>query len=208
MLMRWFLRSLAVVALLWAIFVASPYVALYNLAKAAEARDLAAIEERVDFVALRRSLARQIAASYARVVGGERAQGATAQIGAAAGVATLDPLIADYVSAGAVMRLVRDGWPALLDREATSGGSARNGLAVLEPAAFMSGERLRQLWELSEWRGFTSFHINAVQPGSTERLQLQFRLSGLSWRLSGIELPEDLKQRLAQELAARQSASR
>jgi hypothetical protein len=70
--MRWFLRSLAALALLWAIFVASPYVALYDLARAAQARDLAAIEKRVDFAGLRRSLARQIAASYAKAVGGER----------------------------------------------------------------------------------------------------------------------------------------
>ena len=66
--MRWFRRSLVALALLWAVYLQSPYVALYNLAKALEARDVALIEERVDFPALRLSLARQIAAAYARTV--------------------------------------------------------------------------------------------------------------------------------------------
>ena len=205
--MRWFLRSLAALALLWALFVASPYVALYDLARAAQARDLAAIEKRVDFAGLRRSLARQIAASYAKAVGGERGPGATAQLGAAAGAAMLDPLIADYVSPDAVARLVREGWPAVLETEAAAAG-AGGPLALVDPSAFPSGEKLRQLWSLSEWRGFTSFHLGVPQPGVAEPFQLQFRLSGFTWRLSGIELPEPLKERLVREIVARQSASR
>ena len=66
--MRWFLRSLVALALLWAVYLLSPYVALYNLAKAVEARDVALIGERVDFPALRLSLARQVAAAYAKAV--------------------------------------------------------------------------------------------------------------------------------------------
>src|SRR3954467_9289877 len=66
--MRWFIRSLVALALLWAVYLLSPYVALYNLAKALEARDVPVIEEGVDFPALSLSLARQIAAAYAKAV--------------------------------------------------------------------------------------------------------------------------------------------
>ena len=57
--MRWFVRTLVALFLAWAVYLVSPYVALYGLARAVEARDMALLEERVDFPALRLSLARR-----------------------------------------------------------------------------------------------------------------------------------------------------
>ena len=62
--MRWTLRISFLLFLAWAIFMVSPFVALYDLSKAIEARDMDRITERVNFNALRVSLARQILGEY------------------------------------------------------------------------------------------------------------------------------------------------
>src|SRR5215207_5998188 len=117
--MRWFLRSLVALALLWAVYLLSPYVALYNLAKALEARDVALIEERVDFPALRLSLARQIAAAYARTVAPPKdGKSPTSGIGSGAGAAFIEPLLEPYVSPQAIVELMRGGWRGLLRQDA------------------------------------------------------------------------------------------
>src|SRR5436190_1372633 len=118
--MRWFIRSLVALALLWAVYLLSPYVALYNLAKALEARDV----------------------------------------------------------------------------------------ALIEAGSFLTTANLRRLWSLTEWRGFRVFLVRLPQDGTEEPLQLQFRLAGLTWRLSGLDLPQELKDRLVRDLAARQSAGK
>src|SRR5215216_7114944 len=106
--MRWFVRSLAALALLWATYLLSPYVALYNLAKAIEARDVPLIEERVDFPALRLSLARQIAAAYAKAIAPPKdGKSPTSGVATAAGTAFVEPLLEPYVSPQAIVELMR-----------------------------------------------------------------------------------------------------
>jgi hypothetical protein len=82
------------------------------------------------------------------------------------------------------------------------------GAELLEGGSFLTTANLRRLWSLTEWRGFRVFLVRLPQDGTDEPLQLQFRLAGLTWRLSGLELPQELRDRLVRELAARQSAGR
>ena len=206
--MRWFVRTLVALFLAWAVYLVSPYVALYGLARAVEARDMALLQERVDFPALRLSLARQISAAYAKALGGAKGDGGASPIGAAAGAALVEPLLEPYVTPDAVLRLMREGWPGLGGGAGFSGG-ARSGardFGLFDPAAFLTAKNLGRLWDATEWRGFTTFLLKLPQGGSAEPLQLQFRLAHATWRLSGIELPQDLKDRLVRELAARQTA--
>ena len=51
--MRWVMRSLVALVVAWALFLMSPYVAFYRLAKAVEAKDVAVLTERVNFRAVR-----------------------------------------------------------------------------------------------------------------------------------------------------------
>ncbi|HEX8168687.1 MAG TPA: DUF2939 domain-containing protein [Beijerinckiaceae bacterium] len=209
--MRWFVRTLVALILAWAVYLVSPYVALYGLARAVEARDMALIGERVDFPALRLSLARQISAAYAKALGGGRREGdaPASSIGVAAGAALLEPLLEPYVSPEAVLRLMREGWPGL-GRDGAPGaggpGSGAPDLGLFDPAAFLTARNLGRLWDATEWRGFATFLVRLPQgTASKEPLQLQFRLASLTWRLSGIELPADLRDRLVRDLAARQT---
>jgi hypothetical protein len=58
--MRWALWITFALVILLAVYIASPLIALQSIASAVEARDAAALTERIEFPALRRSLTRQI----------------------------------------------------------------------------------------------------------------------------------------------------
>src|SRR3954454_18764324 len=147
--MRWFIRSLVALALLWAVYLLSPYVALYNLAKALEARDVALIEEGVDFPALRLSLARQIAAAYAKAVAPPKdGKSPTSGLGSGAGAAFIEPLLEPYVSPQAIVELMRGGWRGLLSQDGRSEKPA--GAELLEAGSFLTTANLRRLWSLTE----------------------------------------------------------
>ena len=174
--MRWFRRSLVALALLWAVYLLSPYVALYNLAKALEARDVALIVERVDFPALRLSLARQIAAAYTKAVAPPKdGKSPTSGLGSGAGAAFIEPLLEPYVSPQAIVELMRGGWRGLLRQDAAPVEKSA-GAELLEAGSFLTTANLRRLWSLTEWRGFRVFLVRLPQDGTDEPLQLQFRL--------------------------------
>ena len=62
--MRWTVRIAALLFVLWAFYVVSPYVAAWRLAAAVQARDLESIRARVNVRAVQTSLARQIVAVH------------------------------------------------------------------------------------------------------------------------------------------------
>jgi hypothetical protein len=208
--MRWIIRIFILLFLVWGVYAASPYAALYSLAKAVEAKDVAALNERVNFQAVRLSLSKQIVSAYLRLTGKgkETSSSPFGQVAASAGASIIDPVIEPLVSAEAMIDLLENGWPAEL------GGAARmrkrdgpQGLGF-DPARFVSLQGAARLFMASETRGFRAVLFTIPFDGPPEeRIKLQFRLSGLSWRLVGIELPEAVKARLVQELAKRNASS-
>ena len=67
--MRWAVWISFFLGLLLGIYFASPFLALQRIATAVETRDAVALTERVDFPALRRSLTKQIVATYLKLTG-------------------------------------------------------------------------------------------------------------------------------------------
>lgn len=207
--MRWILRSLAALALLWGVYVVSPYVALYRLAKSVEAKDLGAINERVNFQAVRQSLSKQIVAAYMRATGkgGQDASASPspfAGMAAGAGASFIDPLIAPLITGEALINVLENGWPVELGGPAARSPGAAAGVGAsfsLDPTRFLTADGAKQLFMASESRGFRMvlFAVPFDQPLG-ERIKLQFRLSNMTWRLAGIELPEGIRTRLVQEL--------
>jgi hypothetical protein len=193
--MRWTLRISFILLLAWAIFMVSPFVALYSMAKAVRARDLARIEERVNFQALRLSISRQLVTDYLIAVGrGKELEGFNRQVAAEVGASLADPLVAELVTPQAVLDLLDDGWPQGV---ATGDGAA--------PAAIsfdLDGlKKALTLFVRSESRGFRNIYIPFPPDASVqERFRLHLRLSGTTWRLTGVELPARLRQELVRKL--------
>ena len=185
--MRWFIRFFVVLTLAWLVFAASPYYALYDFARAVEAGDLATIRSRVNFSAVRISLSKQLVTAYLVATGRESELKASNKgLVAAAGGTLVDPLLAQYVTPGAGITL-------------PGAASADGGLAP---------KSLRAAWSLflgSESRGFRVIVFPVPPEKSPEdQFRLQFRLSGLTWRLVGVEMPQPVQQRLIQEMLRRE----
>src|SRR3954466_10884609 len=109
--MRWVMRSLVALVVAWALFLMSPYVAFYRLAKAVEAKDVAVLTERVNFRAVRISLSRQIASACAKVTGivNTQAGSPVGQVAVSAGTAVVDSLIAPYATPEAIIDFLTRG---------------------------------------------------------------------------------------------------
>ena len=211
--MRWLLRSLVVLAFAWVVFILSPYVAFHRLAKAVQAKDIAAITERVNFSAVRISLSRQIASAYAKATGGGKQESSpVGQVAVSAGTAVIDPLIAPYMTPEAIIDLLTRGAPDTPPKGAPD--TVPKGVPDAAPPSSLGGglqlfdlslDRFKELFFASESRGFRGFAV-ALPPGQPpeERFRLIFRLTGPSrgftWRLVGLELPARLRDRLVQQL--------
>ncbi|MGO4704538.1 DUF2939 domain-containing protein [Microvirga sp. 2MCAF38] len=191
--MRWTLRIGLLLIVAWVIFAISPYVALYRLSKAVEERNVAEIAERINFRTLRGSLTKQIVGDYLLQADGKEMTGINRQIAAEATATVADPIIAQILTPDVVVDLLDDGWPQQLLRE-----------NALSSHFDLSPNSLRKAWNFfvsSELRGFRIIYFSL--PADAEpanRYRLQMRLSGLRWRLSGIDLPQALRQRLLDKL--------
>jgi hypothetical protein len=191
-MMRWLLRIMAAVALVWTVFSASPYAALYDLARAVDRRDEAAIEARVNIRALRESVARQIIAAYLGSPAGRDVDPAYRQLAADAATAFAEPILDRLLPPRGLIDLLDDGWP---QQVVPAAPAAAGGLRL---------RSLSQAWGLyrkSESRGFRTM-LFAFPPDAPaeRRFRLRLRLTNWSWRLADIELPAALLGQLAQEL--------
>ncbi|CAB3667182.1 DUF2939 domain-containing protein [Paraburkholderia rhynchosiae] len=85
---------------------ASPYIALNNLKRAADARDAQTVNQYVDFPALRESLKQQVAGLLTRRLGSHGNGNPLAAIGAMIGVALIGPLVDAYATPDGVAALL------------------------------------------------------------------------------------------------------
>lgn len=193
--MRWVIRIVIALILVWAVYFISPFVSLYGLAKAIETRDVAAIEERVNFRAVRISVARQLIPAYLIATGREgelKGSRGDAMVGIGASIA--DPLIAQYLSPASLAGFLSDPRSGFVSGQSgTASGDAGLGMTSFHDAW--------RLFATSQTRGFRviSFALPVDKPAD-EQFRLRMRISGLGWRLVGLDLPKPVLQRLVQEL--------
>ena len=181
-----------VVVLLGLGLFAWPFLGIYDLARAAQSGDIERIEQRVDFARLGRSLSGQITQTYARLAGIPAGPGSLIA-GVASAVA--DPIVARILTRVALAELVQNGWPksSLGDPPAELPKPNWNALGDVWP-----------LYANSEY-GLGEFRIRLpVTAPRDKQFRLQLGLSGLTWKLSGIDLPAELQERIARELIKQQ----
>jgi hypothetical protein len=199
--MRWFIRLFVVLTVAWLVFMASPYYALYDFARAVEAGDTEAIKARVNFSAVRVSLSKQLVTAYLVATGREsELKSSNKGLVAAAGSTLVDPLLAQYVTPEALA----DFLAGRRGIEGSPSAGAGSGLAD----AGLTPKSLNAAWSLflaAESRGFRAM-LFPVPPDRQpeEQFRLQFRLTGLTWRLVGVEMPQAIQKRLVQEMLRRE----
>jgi hypothetical protein len=187
--MRKVIATIAVLGLMWIGYVAWPLYDLYVLARAFETRDVATVVRHVYFDSVRRSLADQIVAAYLRRAGvqlGPLAQGA---VGSALGIA--DPVLSKVMSPEALSEFLSTGWPVAVAPDVPAGTLG------------ISSKTLGNAWQVfaaSEY-GIGRFYVALPQSlPPPQRLGLAFRLLQWRWQLTGITLPENIQNLLADAL--------
>jgi len=190
--MRKILVAIGVVVLLFLGWSAWPFIGLYDLARAAQSGDVAKIEQRVDFASLGRSLSGQIVQAYARLAGLPAERGSLVA-GLASAVA--DPIVARLLTRVALAELVQNGWP-----QSTLGDPPPD----LQRPNWNALGTAWQLYGNSEY-GIGEFRVRLPVSAPRQRqFRIRLALRGLTWKLSGIDLPQDLQERIASELIKQQ----
>jgi len=194
------LISAALIAV-WLAYAASPFFAVYDLLRVVQERNLVELPARVDFPAVRRSLTTQIVRTYVRITGKTGQSGSIVeQFAVSVGASLADPIVAKLISPETFLELLRNGGPS----DVLSGDAASVDFSGDAPSVDdLSSEALESLWRVyaNSELGIARFFLNVpVDKPRQESFQLQFCLKGWTWRLCGVELPELLQLRLAQEV--------
>jgi hypothetical protein len=184
--MRKTILTIVILALIWIGYLAWPLYDLFQLARAIERRDIAAVTQQVDFHRVRQSFTQQIVEAYLRRTGaraGPLVQGAAFTIA--------DPIVAKFISPEALAELLRVGWPvgALPERPRDTVG--------------ISIDTMGTVWDIfagSDY-GVGRFEVNVPATFPLERaLGLGFRLTHWRWRLTSVRLPEPIRMLLVDEI--------
>jgi hypothetical protein len=191
--MRWTIRSIIVLLVLALAYAAWPFWAAYDFVTALGNRDAAGIERRVNFPAVRYSLTEQVVLAYLQLSGRDARLGQFGRsIAVAAAASIAEPVVARLISAQALMEL--------LESDSAVAAAATSSTGVLQGLGSGSVDTVRQLLLHSDW-GFRRFVLTVpVNAPRSRRFRLRFRLTSWTWKLAAVDVPEDLRNRLAQEL--------
>lgn len=181
-------------ALLFFVFLAAylswPPASLYGLAVAVQARDVAGVSQRIDLPEIRRSLAVQVVAAYLDMTG-KKTNSFLGQMMLGGATTIADALLAKLVTPDALIDLIGRG-----DMHSASPSLASNAL-VLSPAIF------NNLWGVlanSDY-AIVRYHVRVpFDRPAADQFRLQLQLSGGTWRLIEVELPQQLRRQLAQSI--------
>jgi Protein of unknown function (DUF2939) len=169
-----------------------PFVGLRTLAAALQAHNAAALSEQVDFPRLRSSLAQQIIFAYLRVTGRESKLGAFAPIASNVGASLVDPLVSQIINPENLIELLRGG-----TIESELGATSFN-------IGIFPHFSLSDAWDV--WLG-SEYGLGRVSIGlpanaeAVEQFRLRMQLLQWRWKITGLDLPQKLRDQLARELA-------
>src|SRR5437016_14660059 len=145
------------------LYCASPYFSFWRFTTALRSGDSAAISSRIDFLAVRASLKKQLVARFARATSGHKRWSRL-------GPTLIDAIVDVYATP--------DGIAALL----ANPGALKN-LQTPQQFRFTTGKNAN--WSKVKYAFFTGPRTFLVE---REGIKLQFRFTGLGWRLNDIEL--------------------
>ncbi|MBB5415641.1 DUF2939 domain-containing protein [Paraburkholderia atlantica] len=170
---------------------ASPYLAVNNLKRAADARDVQTVNQYVDFPALRDSLKQQVGAMLTRRLEAD-AGNKMATIGAVIGVTLIGPLVDAYATPDGVAALLNGMPPRGTPGEqpsappAAGGGAPAAGDTTTQASAPPPGRQ-----STAGYRSLNEFVVTYRRGEGNANYSAIFRREGLvTWKLAAINLNE------------------
>jgi hypothetical protein len=191
--MKRFFIGITLLVVLLVAYWAWPFFGLRSLAADIQARDPAALSEDVDFVRLRRSLTEQIIAAYLQVTGRAKKLSPFENVVAIGiGNSIADPFVAQLVTPENLLVLLRG------QAVPTDFGNVSFKVGELPSVALGS---VWAAWSSSDY-GFGRFSIGVpVSSPSAEQFRIRMELLQWRWKLTGVGLPDSLRNQFGQELA-------
>jgi hypothetical protein len=169
-----------------------PFFGLRALAAALQTRNAAALSELVDFGYLRRYLTAQIIATYLHITGRENKLGPLGALVPAVGASIVDPWVSQIINPENLIELLQ-------------GGTIQSELGMISiKRRELPNLSLGNAWKawMSSYYGLGSFTISLPPDDeAVEQFRLRMELLGWHWKLTGIDLPERLRDQVARELA-------
>jgi hypothetical protein len=183
---------------------ASPYMALNNLKRAADARDTQTVNEYVDFPALRESLKQQVTGLLTRRLDAHGNGNPFAAIGAMIGVALIGPLVDAYATPDGVAALLNGMPPRGNPGERPPVPPAPAAPAPAEPAPSVAGNTAngpansensatppQPPQTTAGYRGLNEFVVTFQHGAGDARYSAILRREGLfTWKLAAVNLNE------------------
>lgn len=193
--MRWTIWIPLVLVVLLSAYAVWPVLGFYRIASAVESRDAATLTQLVDFRSLRKSLTKQLLATYLKLTGKEKKLGLIGKsIAMGVGGSIVDPIVARLINADTLLDLLTTGKAGEVARVSPE-------LAPFSTTALRNGW---QTWWASEY-GLGDFYVYLPPEKSPdERFRVKLSLSEWQWKLSGIGLPQPLRVQLVQEILKQQ----
>jgi hypothetical protein len=194
--MRMLLRGAVALVILIAAYWAWALAGAAQLASAAERGDADAVIERVDLQALIRSLSGQIARAFANENPGLQKL-APPRLGVFLNASAAEMLLRALLTPDNIAALLSQGRVGVLGPGGKDSGTLW-GMPSLGEA--FNGRPLRVITR-SYFDGPLSFVVGLDSPDG--RYRIHMNLSGLTWRMSGVDVPEPITARLARLIAQR-----
>ena len=192
--MRWTLWI--AVLLLVAAYAIWPVIGFYKIASAVESRDAAALTQRVDFPSLRKSLTKQLIATYLELTGQTKKLGLLGKsIAMGVGGSIADPIVAQLVNAETLLGLLTKG-------NAGEGAGVSPELAPFYTSALRNG--WQTWWGSEEYRGRHFYVYLPPEKSSDDQFRMRLSLTQWQWKLSGMDLPKPLRVQLVQTILKQQ----
>lgn len=190
---RWILLFVGVLLVGGAVW---PLIGLKNIATAIETKDSRKFIELLDIAELKRSFATQIVRTQLTVLRQNRLPPMAFNLAVQAGIAVADAYVLEIIKPDRLFDLLKpSGIQAITDAN---------------PSTWYWGapniRRLSQLLGAAEYRGRNFYVTVPINTEPKQQFRFRLRLSRWTWKLAGVDLPEELILRLArefEELAAR-----
>jgi hypothetical protein len=179
---------------------ASPYIAVKRMKAAADARDAVALNEYVDYPALRVSLKQQVGEMLHRRIDGEHSSNPLLILGAVIGTALIGPLVDAYATPEGVAALLYGMPPTGKPGEhphapppQDSGEASASAPAGAAPAPAASGNPTAEPRPVTTagYRSLNEFALTWDRADTGEHYAAVLQRHGLfSWKLAAVELNE------------------
>jgi Protein of unknown function (DUF2939) len=194
--MRMFLRGAIALVILIAAYWGWALAGAAQLASAAERGDADAVIERVDLQALIRSLSGQIARAFANENPGLQKL-PPARLGVFLNASAAEMLLRALLTPDNIAALLSQGRVGVVG----AGGKDTETLWGMPSLGEAFQARPLQVITHSYFDGPLSFVVGLDSPDG--RYRIHMKLSGLTWRMSGVDVPEPITARLARLIAQR-----